>query len=365
MRFAEEFSQKINSRVRKCGLGEEVLKVFESSLSEAMTGEKPVPLISGKIMIVGLNGAGKTTTVVKLANMLSRDGLRVGIVAADLRRPGAVEQVRILADKSKVPVFTSATQSTLQLLEESKNWIGDYQTVFFDTGGRQETEGQLMEELSQMAMVIDPDVVLYVCDGAGGQQVAKSGRLFEQSIGIDGIVVTKLDGDAVGGAVLSLVHETGAPVVYCGVGEKVCDIEVFDPVKISKRIMGTGGLGELILKIEQDDDWNVGVDYRKNLDINEFLKAVRAIRSLGPIVPLAKATGWVVEDKNDHRDENLLFSKIEAIVNSMTREERSNPDLLFCQWRIQRIAGGAGVEADDVLEFLGRFGSMRDILQGA
>ena len=365
VRFADDFSQKINARIRECGRGEDVSKVFESSLSEALTGEKDIPLISGKIMIVGLNGAGKTTTVAKLARMLSSEGLSVGIVAADLRRPGAIEQVKILADKAQVPVFTSPNPDIFQLLEESKEWIKDYQTVFFDTGGRQETETMLMKELSQMAMTIDPDVVLYICDGAGGQQVARSGRLFDQSIGIDGIVVTKLDGDAVGGAVLSLIGETGAPVVYCGVGEKIGDIEVFDPLKISKRIMGTGGLGELISKIENGDEWEIGADYEKNLDINEFLKTVKAVRKLGSIATLAKATGWVTECEGRHCDENLLFSKIEAIINSMTSEERSNPDLLSCQWRIQRIAGGAGVEIDDVLEFLGRFGSMRDVLQGA
>lgn len=362
--FAERFSEEVGQRMYQVANQAGISEIFEEGLKDALTGKKEQPVLAGRILVTGLNGAGKTTTTAKIAKFLSKMGEGVGVVAADTRRPGAVEQLKTLAEQAKVPFFFKREAPVLSLLKEGRKWGNNYHTVLFDTAGRQETEGDLMRELCQIAEVVEPDVVLYVCDGNGGQQLAKSGKIFADAIGIDGIILTKLDGDGVGGVVLGLVDSTGAPVVFSGVGEKIDDLEVFQPAKMSKRILGMGGLDDLIIKIQDDDHWDFCPSGGENINLDDFIKTTRMIRKLGPLTKVARATGWGAESL-DESVEQFHFSKIDAIFNSMTREERRNPELLECHQRIERISTGAGVGDETVLEFLGRFRSMRELLSGS
>lgn len=361
--FAKSFSEEINEQISRATGREEISGIFSRSLAEALRGKKPQPILAGRILIVGLNGAGKTTTVAKMAKLLANDQGGVGLVAADLRRPGAVDQIKTLACQAKAPVFFKTGIPLPQLLEEGRRWGNDYHTVLFDTAGRQETEEELMKELFQTVATVEPDVILYICDGGGGQQLAKTGKIFAETIGVDGIVLTKLDGDSVGGAVLSLIHETGAPVVFSGVGEKIDDLEVFDPDKMSRRILGLGGLDELVKQIESDKHWDsLDIPENGHINLDDFLKTTRMIRKLGSLTKIARSTGCEFLGGGDGGDEDFHFSRIETIVNSMTLDERRNPELLLSSGRVERISQGAGVPIESVLEFLGRFRTMQDLL---
>lgn len=361
--FAKSFSEEIYQQISRATGREEISGIFSRSLAGALQGRKPQPVLAGRILIVGLNGAGKTTTVAKMAKLLTNDQGGVGLVAADLRRPGAVDQIKTLASQAKVPVFFKTGTPLLQLLEEGRKWGNDYHTVFFDTAGRQETEEELMKELFQTVATVGPDVILYICDGGGGQQLAKAGKIFAETIGVDGIVLTKLDGDSVGGAVLSLIHETGAPVVFSGVGERIDDLEVFDPDKMSRRILGLGGLDEIVKQIESDKHWDsLEIPENGHINLDDFLKTTRMIRKLGSLTKIAKSTGCEFFCGEDGVNEDFHFSRIEAIVNSMTLDERRNPELLLSEGRTERISQGAGVPLGSVLEFLGRFRTMQDLL---
>lgn len=364
--LAKELSEKIGQRIAQKERGADVSLIFAEELAGALKGSKPSPLLAGRVLVVGLNGAGKTTTTAKIAKLLSsQTGGGVAMVGADLRRPGAVEQLRVLGGQSKVPVFSKPEAPLRQLLVEARLWSRQYHTVLFDTAGRQETEGDLMQELEETVDRVAPDSVLYVFDGSGGQQLSKTGRIFSEALGIDGLVVTKLDGDAVGGATLGLVRETGAPIVYSGVGEKIEDIEVFDADKMSKRILGLGGLNELAEKIGKIEDADVPTLSNGDINLNDFIKTTRMIRKLGPMGKIARSAGLGGGGGGDDFFDDLHFARMEAMVNSMTDEERKFPELLSCFSRVERVAAGAGVDESSVLEFLGRFNSMRGILQGS
>lgn len=340
-------------------VGRIFLEELESTLEPC--GAKR-PLLNGKIMVVGLNGAGKTTTSGKLARWVAREnpGTSVGLAACDLRRPGAVRQLEILAGKAGVEFFDPGDRTLEAAIDESKLWGDSLDTAIYDMAGRQDTEDGLIEELSNAKKALAPDAVLLVCDAAAGQQAGGTAETFSKAVGVDGVVVTKLDGDALGGAVLTIVESTGAPVLFCGTGEKLDDLSPFCPKRMAKRIMGHGDLAELVRTIENSEEEGAADGNLGEMGFDEFLSNLKMIRSLGPldrIAALVPGGGHSAFPLDERR-----FSHIEALVFSMTPEERKKPDLLTCSERQERVANGAGLDVGEVKEMLGRFNRMRELL---
>jgi signal recognition particle subunit SRP54 len=362
--FAKNFVERIKIDLLSADKNVDIGEIFARRLQTALTAKKEIPILSGRILIVGLNGAGKTTTVGKMAKRCSQDGGGgVGIVAADLTRPGAVEQVKILGETAGADVYAEPNTALRDLLKGGKEWSHSYHTVFFDIAGRQDTETRLMSEIAEIAQIIRPNLILYVCDGSGGQQLAKASAEFAGAVKIDGIVLTKIDGDCVGGGVLGLIHETSAPVLYLGTGEKIEDLEVFCPVKMSRRILGKGGFEELLSKIEGEKNELFGWDLKKTMDLNDFLESAKFMKRLGSVHQVARWAGFEQGEEFQSSFEDIRFSQIEALVNSMTPEERKSPELFSNTDRIQRVSQGAGIDSSTTLEFLGRFWRMREILR--
>jgi signal recognition particle subunit SRP54 len=357
---AKDFSAEVVKSLDLC-LEEPAEEVFCRILQVALGDGMNIPSIGKLVFVVGLNGAGKTTTACKLAKSLSDSGLSVSVAPCDLSRPGAVEQVFSTCDRIGVPVIRPEGSCASDVLKNALACAGSYDCVIFDLAGRQEAEEELVKELHQLWKIANPDTILYVADGAGGQQMAEAGRVFAETVPIDGIVLTKLDGDAVGGGAVSLVHTIGAPIILVGTGEKMEDLEPFSPSRMAKRIMGQPDLVALMDSLDEADWQEEGNP--DNMNLEDFLRQMRAIRKVGSISRLAEMAGWGHSRHNCRQEEP--FRKMEAIVFSMNREERSNPEILYQAGRMERVSYGAGVGEEDVKEFLGRFFYMKKLLAGS
>lgn len=370
------------ARVKEKALGEEVLKsvtpgqqivkIFHDELTALLGGnESPLNLDKpARILMVGLNGAGKTTSSAKLANYLKKQGRKPMLIACDLYRPAAIEQLAALARQIGVPVFTPAPgetdvlKTTKAALEWAKEQGGDVQ--IFDTAGRQEIDTVLLEELKRLKEFLQPQEVLLVADAATGQQAVSVATHFHEALDISGLILTKLDGDARGGAALSMREVTQRPIKFAGLGEKMENFEPFYPDRLAGRILGMGdivGLVEMAAQaIDEDEARRMEAKMRNaSFDLNDFLEQFKMIRKLGPLenilgmLPgMSNLKGFSVDDKQ--------MKRVEAIVLSMTLDERSNPDILNARRR-QRIARGSGVSVTEVNDLLQRFGQMRKMMK--
>ncbi len=370
------------ARVKEKALGEEVLKsvtpgqqivkIFHDELTALLGGnESPLNLDKpARILMVGLNGAGKTTSSAKLANYLKKQGRKPMLITCDLYRPAAIEQLAALARQIGVPVFTPAPgetdvlKTTKAALEWAKEQGGDVQ--IFDTAGRQEIDTVLLEELKRLKAFLQPQEVLLVADAATGQQAVSVATHFHEALDISGLILTKLDGDARGGAALSMREVTQRPIKFAGLGEKMENFEPFYPDRLAGRILGMGdivGLVEMAAQaIDEDEARRMEAKMRNaSFDLNDFLEQFKMIRKLGPLenilgmLPgMSNLKGFSVDDKQ--------MKRVEAIVLSMTLDERSNPDILNARRR-QRIARGSGVSVTEVNDLLQRFGQMRKMMK--
>jgi signal recognition particle subunit SRP54 len=356
---AKKFADRIVQGLGR-GSSEVPEDVFCQALEESLGGNFDRPKIGRRVMVVGLNGAGKTTTSCKLAKRLRDKGIKACVAPCDLSRPGAVEQVFSICDKADIPVIPPDGATALEVITKARLVASDYDAVIFDIAGRQEAETGLISELRELWATTRPDTVLYVADGAGGQQMAMAGKIFSEAVPIDGIVLTKLDGDAFGGGSISLVQGTGAPVIFTGNGEKLENLEEFNPRRMAKRIMGQADLGALVESLEAAgwEDETIAT----SLSLEDFLWQMRAIRKVGSVERLAEMAGWKTEGRA--AQENETFSRMEAIVLSMSGEERARPEILHQSGRIERVSRGAGVQDADVKEFLGRFFHMKKLVEG-
>ncbi|MFZ9932069.1 MAG: signal recognition particle protein [Chthoniobacterales bacterium] len=370
------------ARVKEKALGEEVLrsitpgqqivKIFHDELA-ALLGGDAAPLNLGpqaRVLVVGLNGAGKTTTCAKLALHLKTQGRNPVLIACDLQRPAAIDQLATLAGQIGVPVFRPPVgeKNVLRVVKDGMAWAQEQNcnVAIYDTAGRQDLDDDLIDELRKVKDLVQPGESLLVCDAATGQQAVGVAEKFHGAVGITGLVLTKLDGDARGGAALSLREVTGQPVKFTGTGEKVEAFEVFYPDRMAGRILGMGDVVSLVEKaaanFEMEDAARMEARLRGGrFDLNDFLEQFKMLRKMGPLENLLGLIPGMDKMSNPGVDEKQM-RRVEAIVLSMTPGERARPDVLNARRR-QRIARGSGTTVSEVNNLLLRFADMRKLMK--
>src|SRR5213082_183 len=368
-------------RVRKKALGEAVLrsitpgqqivKIFHDELT-ALLGGDAAPLILDKrtrILIVGLNGSGKTTSSAKLARFLKKEGHAPALIACDLQRPAAIEQLATLGKQIEVPVYAPdpSEKNVRRAAAAAMEWQDREGTNIdiFDTAGRQEIDMALIQELKELKEFLQPQETLLVVDAATGQQAVSVATHFNDALQVTGIILTKLDGDARGGAALSMREVTRRPIKFAGTGEKLDQFEVFIPERLAGRILGMGDVVSLVEKAAEAVDEEEAAQLERKLrtasfDFNDFLAQFKMMRRMGP---LENILGMLpgMSNLQGSIDEKQL-KRTEAIVLSMTREERTRPDILNARRR-QRIARGSGSSVTEVNDLLRRFDQMRKLMK--
>ncbi|MDF7672449.1 signal recognition particle protein [Lactobacillus sp. ESL0701] len=356
--------------------GQQVIKIVNDELTKMM-GESAVGLNKSKhiptiIMMVGLQGTGKTTTVGKLANrLMQKEKARPLLIAGDIYRPAAIDQLEQIGAELKVPVYSEKDQSDvaqivqngLKQAETNKN---DY--VIIDTAGRLEIDEPLMEELEQVKEISQPDNILLVVDAMTGQAATDVAKGFDSRLDITGIILTKLDGDTRGGAALSIRAVTGKPIIFTGQGEKLTDLEQFHPDRMASRILGMGDMLTLIEKAQEDYDAKkaeqVAEKMKENtFDFNDFVDQLDQVEKMGPLDQVMKMIPGLANNpqlKNINIDKKQILH-VKAIVSSMTPEEREDPELLNPSRR-RRIATGSGRPVVEVNRMIKQFKQARDMM---
>jgi len=377
---AKEFVARIKHKalgqevLRSVTPGQQIVKIFYDELTQLLGGaNEPLNLSKpARIMMVGLHGAGKTTCAAKLALYLKKQGKSPLLFACDLQRAAAIDQLATLGSQVGVPVFRpQAGETDLEKVgKDALAWAeaqnGNVQ--IFDTAGRLEIDQALIAELKRLTGLLQPQEILLVCDAATGQQAVSVASHFQDSLGLTGLILTKLDGDARGGAALSMREVTKRPIKFAGVGEKVDQFEPFHPERLAGRILGMGDVVSLVERAaEAIDEEEAALLEKKiraaNFDFNDFLAQFKMLRRLGPLENILGMLPGMSNMKNFSVDEKQL-KRVEAIVLSMTPGERKRPDILNARRR-QRIARGSGTSVTEVNTLLQRFGQMRKMMKNA
>lgn len=355
--------------------GQQVVKIVHEEML-ATLGEGARLNFSGStkphvIMLVGLQGAGKTTTAAKLALELRRDGRSPFLIAADTQRPAAIDQLVTLAKQIQVPYFEEGTTVKppdiaihgLKIAREQNAAV-----VVIDTAGRLQIDDRLMTELEEIKRRTNPAEILLVADSMTGQEAVNIAQGFNERLGITGLILTKVDGDARGGAALSMRAVTGVPIKFLATGEKLDGFEPFHPDRLAQRILGMGDVMTLIEKAEAEFDEAEALKLQKKLmqnqfTLQDFLDQLKKIKRMGPITQLLDMVPGMnrFKDQIDQKDMEKRISRIEAIINSMTAAERNNPKILNASRR-KRIAAGSGVEVRDVNDVLKQFQDMQKLM---
>jgi signal recognition particle subunit SRP54 len=356
--------------------GEQIVKIFHDEL-EALLGGDQAPLDlnpPARILICGLNGAGKTTTSAKLANRLKKEGRRPLLIACDLYRPAAIDQLAMLAKQIDVPCYTPEASETdvVKVAKDALAWAEKQQgtVLIFDTAGRQEIDERLIAELKRLHAFVNPKETLLVADSATGQQAVSVAQHFDEAVGITGIILTKLDGDARGGAALSMRAVTGKPIKYAGEGEKLDQLFEFHPSRMADRILG---MGDIVGMVEQVADKVNEADAMRSMkrmqegkfDFTDFLDQIKMIQSLGPLeglLGLMPGFSKIKKQLPAGAFDNKKIKRTEAIVLSMTLVERRRPEIIKGSRR-QRIAGGSGTSIMEVNQLIKQFGEMRKMMK--
>lgn len=356
---------------------QQIVKIVDEELTKTLGSETVAlnksPKIPTIIMMTGLQGAGKTTFAGKLANYLKKnEKARPLMIAGDIYRPAAIDQLKVLGQQLDVPVFDMGNEVSpveivrqgLELAYEKKN---DY--VIIDTAGRLHVDEVLMDELKQIKALANPDEILLVVDAMTGQDAVNVAEAFNEELDITGVVLTKMDGDTRGGAALSIRAVTGAPIKFVGSGEKLTDLEVFHPDRMSSRILGMGDMLTLIEKAQQEYDEQQAEDLAKKMrentfDFNDFVEQMDQVMGMGPIEDLLKMIPGMneVPGIENVKVDPKVMARQKAIVSSMTPAERENPDLLNPSRR-RRIAAGSGNSVVEVNRFIKQFKESRKMMQ--
>jgi signal recognition particle subunit SRP54 len=377
---AKEFVSRVKHKalgqevLRSVTPGQQIVKIFYDELTQLLGGaNEPLNLSRpARIMMVGLHGAGTTTSAAKLALYLKKQGKSPLLFACDLQRAAAIDQLATLGSQVGVPVFRpQAGETDLEKVgKDALAWAeaqnGNVQ--IFDTAGRLEIDQALIAELKRLTGLLQPQEILLVCDAATGQQAVSVASHFQDSLGLTGLILTKLDGDARGGAALSMREVTKRPIKFAGVGEKVDQFEPFHPERLAGRILGMGDVVSLVERAaEAIDEEEAALLEKKiraaNFDFNDFLAQFKMLRRLGPLENILGMLPGMSNMKNFSVDEKQL-KRVEAIVLSMTPGERKRPDILNARRR-QRIARGSGTSVTEVNTLLQRFGQMRKMMKNA
>ncbi len=345
-----------------------LITVYEELVN--ILGKEKEDLKKGVVLFVGLQGTGKTTTIGKLAHYLKNKGFSVALTSTDIRRPAAMLQLQKLAEKIGVPYYSyqeglGAEEIAKRAKEQAQKEGVDY--LLLDTAGRLHIDEELMEELKRVKEIVKPSEVIYVADAMQGQSALEAARAFHQALGLTGVVLTKMDGDARGGVALSVKSSLGVGIKFIGVGEKLEDLEPFYPDRIAQRILGLGDIQSLAEKVHQvipEDEAQVlaAKALKGEFDLEDMLRYIRFIKSMGPLEKvLSMLPGMGAHLKNIKIDENK-FKKTEAIILSMTKQERRNPRIINMS-RKQRIARGSGTTISDVNKLLKEYEEMKKFIK--
>jgi signal recognition particle subunit SRP54 len=352
--------------------GQLITKIIYDELTELLGGGHKELQVNPSgittLLVVGLQGSGKTTFCGKLAKKLSEQKRKVLLVAADIYRPAAIEQLKLLGKQIDVEVFSLEEKDARKVSSEALTFAKEknYNTVIFDTAGRLHVDEQMMQEVSDIKNLVNPEETLFVVDSMTGQDAVNSAKVFNDTVNFDGIVLTKLDGDSRGGAALSIRSVVGKPIKFISNGEKLENLEIFYPDRLASRILGKGDVISLVEKaqasFEDFETEELEEKLRKNkFDFDDFLKQIKVIKKMGSLSSLlGMIPGLGAKIKNAPIDDNALV-KVEAIINSMTKEERSTPKVLNGNRR-KRIARGSGTSIQDVNRLVKQFSEMQRMM---
>lgn len=378
-KVAKDFT---NTLVERC-IGEKVMesltpaqmviKIVRDELTALMGGEqarlKTANRIPTVIMMCGLQGSGKTTHSAKLAKKLKAEGHRPLLVACDIYRPAAIEQLKVVGQAAGVPVFEQGTEKPEKIAKEAIRHARDYghDYVILDTAGRLHIDDDLMAELKRITETVEVNNILLVIDSMIGQDTVNVAKAFNDLLEIDGVILTKLDGDTRGGAALSVRAVTGKPILYSGTGEKLDDLEEFHPDRMASRILGMGDMLSLIEKAEQELDQKEAERTAQRLaenkfDLNDLLAQFAQIKKMGSVKNIMSMLPGVGQKLRDVEIDERQFDRIEAIIKSMTPKERAKPELLNAS-RKRRVAAGSGMKVEDINRLLTQYEQMKKMMR--
>ena len=354
--------------------GQQVIKIIHDELVQLLGSAESSLQLSGspsRILLVGLNGSGKTTTAAKLGLWLKSKGRSPMLVACDVYRPAAVEQLQTLGKQIDVPVFAQPGELNVPRIAGQAIRLAEIQNrnvLIFDTAGRHQIDEPLMQELVELKKAVRPQEILLVADAATGQEAANVAGKFHEKLNLTGFILSRLDGDARGGAALSMNRLTGRPIKLVGTGEKTSDLEIFYPDRMASRILGMGDIVSLVEKAQESVDTEKAAQLEKKLRKNEFslqdfLEQLEEVQRMGPLENLLAMIPGAANVKNLSLPEKQLAG-IKAIIQSMTTQERARPEILNARRRI-RIAQGSGTTVTRVNDLLKRFGAMRKMMKNA
>ncbi|HDD36843.1 MAG: signal recognition particle protein [Archaeoglobaceae archaeon] len=371
--------KEISDAIKKRALSEDVLPTFNARehiikivYEELMRGigeGLEIPLKKSKIMLVGLQGSGKTTTTAKIAKYFKDKGLKTAVVTADTWRPAAYEQLKQLAEAYNIPFYGEKNgKDAVKIVENAIKNLRDYDMLIVDTAGRHALEKELIDEMVEIAKVLQPDYKFLVLDAAIGQLASKQAKAFHEAIGIDGIIITKFDGTAKGGGALSAAREIGIPIAFIGSGEKVEDFEKFDPAGFVSRLLGMGDIKALLEKVERvvsEEDLDPEAFLKGTFTLKDVYKQIEAMGKMGPIKKIFDLLPFgfgmnIKEDAMEMTQEKMR--KFKVIMDSMTEEELLNPKIIDSS-RIRRIAIGSGTSPQEVKELLKYYKTMKNLMK--
>ncbi len=354
--------------------GQQVVKIVYEELTELMGGqESPLKVASQPptvIVLVGLQGAGKTSTAGKLGGLLKKQNHRPLLVAADIYRPAAIKQLQVLGNQLDLPVFSLEGADPVKIAEQGMEYALSHQQdiVVIDTAGRLHINQELMDELKRIQSAVEPDEILLVVDAMTGQDAVNVAGSFKETLGLTGVILTKLDSDTRGGAALSVRAVTNCPIKYTGLGEKMADLEVFHPGRMASRILGMGDVLSLIEKaeaaVDPDKAKNMFDRIRKaEYNLQDFLEQMREMRKMGPLDQiLGMLPGQMTKQLKGVQVDEKEMVKLEAMIQSMTKQERVNPSIINGNRR-RRIANGSGTTVQDVNRLLQQFEQSRKMMK--
>jgi len=379
VRVVRSFINRVKERAVGADLSQSLspaqqfIKIVHEELVETLGGQTGKLTMSPKpptvVMLAGLQGSGKTTAAGKLARLLKSQGLQPLLVGADLQRPAAVEQLRVLAGRVDVPFYSEPTAP----VAVARNALAEAQrlgrnVVIVDTAGRLQIDAELMDELREIGAAVQPHNTLLVVDAMTGQEAVNVAESFHEAVGLDGVILTKIDGDARGGAALSVKEVVGRPILFAGTGEKLEDFEPFHPDRMASRILGMGDVLTLIEKAEAafDDDQKAKAEEilrEGTFTLEDFLEQMQQVKKMGPLQNVLGMLPGVPKEVRKTEIDDREIAKIEAIIRSMTPDERRRPEIINGSRRT-RIARGSGTTSSDVNQLVKQFKQVQQMMRG-
>ena len=377
-KVAKEFIEKVSVKalgkevIASISPGQLITKIINDELIQLLGGAHTEIKISASgittIMVVGLQGSGKTTFCAKLAKKLKSNSRKCLLVAADVYRPAAVEQLKLLGEKIDVPIFSLEEKNARNVAKQAAAYAKEQNlnTIILDTAGRMHIDDEMMSEIADIKNIVSPEETLFVVDSMTGQDAVNSAKAFDEIVNFDGIVLTKLDGDARGGAALSIRSVVGKPIKFVSNGEKIEEMEGFYPDRMASRILGKGDVVSLVEKAQKSFDESEAEELEEKLrknkfDFNDFLKQIKVIKKMGSLSSLLGMIPGLSNQLNNAQVSDDALVKVEAIINSMTRVERHSPKVLNGNRR-KRIARGSGTSIQDVNRLIKQFSDMRKMM---